>query len=126
MVKRDWKKIWILGIITGGIYNWYIIWSMHNDLHKMEQKTNQQGMNWILFFLLSFCTGTLFAFIEGYIYHKKALALAKTYNVKLAIKSPVLYSLIAMYVPIFSYKLVIDNHNKLIEGYEASYAYKTN
>ncbi|MBO5065991.1 MAG: DUF4234 domain-containing protein [Clostridia bacterium] len=126
MVKRDWKKIWILGIITGGVYNWYVIWCMYNDIKKMENQTNNNNMNFVLYLLLSVCTGSLFAFFVCYTYHKKALALAKTYNVEISIKSPVIFALVAMYLPIISYMIPIKNHNKLIEGYETSYAYKNN
>lgn len=126
MVKRDWKKVWILGILTGGLYNWYIVNSMLNDVKVMEDKTNSKQSNMFLFFLLSICTGSLFAFIMCYSYHKKALKLAEIYNVKLSINSPFLFSIIAMYIPVISFLIPINNHNKLIEGYEQSYAYREN
>ena len=124
MIKRDWKKIWILGIITGGVYNWYVIWCMYNDIKKMESQTNTNTTNLFLYLLLSVCTGSLFAFFVCYMYDKKALALAKAYNVKISVKSPVVFALIAMYVPIISYMIPINNHNKLIDGFESSVKYQ--
>lgn len=126
MVKRDWKKIWILGILTGGLYNCYIIYCMYEDIKKMEKQTNQNSMNIVLFFLLTICTGSLFAFFACYSYHKKALALAESYNIELTINSPFIFALIAMYVPVISYMIPIKNHNKLIDGYESSYAFRLN
>ena len=126
MVKRDWKKIFIFGILTGGLYNWYIIYSMYIDIKQMEEQTNNQKMSMITFFLLSICTGSLFAFFACYTYHKKALTLAETYNTKIKISSPFIFALIAMYVPVLSYMIPITNHNKLIDGYQSSYAFRIN
>ena len=124
MIKRDWKKIWLLGIITGGLYNWYIVFCMYNDIRKMESQTKQSDSSIVLFFLLSLCTGSLFAFFVSYAYHKKALALAKAYNIKLSIKSPFVFAVIVMYIPIISYMIPIKNHNKLIDAYKSSYGFR--
>lgn len=124
MIKRDWKKIWILGILTGGIYNWYIIYCMQNDIKKMENQTKQSESNAFLFFLLSICTGSLFAFFVCYAYHKKALSLAKAYNIKLSVNSPLVFAFITMYIPVISYMIPIKNHNKLIDAYESNYNYR--
>ncbi|MGN0468527.1 MAG: DUF4234 domain-containing protein [Acutalibacteraceae bacterium] len=123
MVKRDWKKVFLMEILTGGLYTLYVVYCMHNDIEEMEKQTNKKQMNVIIYFLLCVCTGSLFAFIYAYSYHKRALALAKSYNVKLAIKSPLLFALV-MYVPVVSFMVMIKNHNKLIDGYETSYGFR--
>lgn len=124
MIKRDWKKLFLYGILTAGLYNWYVIYCMQNDIKLMEKQTKQNTGNFALFFLLSVCTGSLFAFFACYTYHKKALALAKAYNIELAIKSPLVFAFIAMYIPIISYMIPIKNHNKLIDGYQSSYGFR--
>lgn len=124
MIKRDWKKIWFLGILTAGVYNWYIVYCMHSDITKMEEDANKNTMNSVLFLLLSFCTGSLFAFVESYVYYKKALALAETYKIKLSLKSPLIYAFIVMYVPVLSYMIPIKDHNKLIDAYESKYGFR--
>lgn len=124
MEKRDWKKIWLYGFITGGLYNWYVIYAMQNELGVMERQTKQNSMNLVFFYLLSFTTGSLYAFFVAYTYQRRALALAKAYGIDLWVKSPFIFALIVMYVPIFSYILMISNHNKLIDSYESGYAYR--
>lgn len=124
MIKRDWKKVFLMEIITGGLYTLYVVYCMHKDIEEMEHQTNQKPMNVLIYFLLCVCTGSLFAFVYAYNYHKRALALAKAYHIELSIKSPLLFALV-MYVPVVSFMVMINNHNKLIDGYQSSYGFRS-
>lgn len=124
MEKLDWKKFFILDLLTAGLYGWYVIYRMYSDIKQMESQVKSNKLNPFLFLLLSLCTGSLFAFVVCYTYHKKSLELAKIYNIKLAISSPFIFAFITMYIPIFNIVLPIKNHNRLIDGYNSSYGFR--
>lgn len=116
--KQEWWKVFLLSVLTGGLYCTYYWYAIYRDVNKMESNSEESHtIHYILYLLLDIFTGSVSGFIFMIIYYKKACAIAETNSVTLRPKSALVYALI-MYIPILSFVILVKNHNKLIDAYE--------
>lgn len=118
--ERNWIIVWLLSMATGGIYTSYLIFIQLQDLKAMdEDREKNYLLHLILFCLLFVFTFSLSGFIAFWIYQRKAVKFGKDFGVNIRPHSGFIFALLS-YVPIFSYWLVVNNHNKLISSYKKS------
>lgn len=117
---RNWAMCWMLSLVTGGLYTAYLVYAELFDLRVMDDETEEnRTLHIVLFCLLFVCTASLAGFIAFWIYQKKAVELGKKYGLNLKPRSGFVYSIL-MYVPVVSYLINVQNHNKLITAYKNS------
>lgn len=116
--KQEWWKVFLLSVVTGGLYCTYYWYSIYRDVNRMENNSGESNLiPYILYLLLDIFTGSIAGFIFMIIYYKKACAIAEKNSVILKPRTAIIYALI-MYVPIVSFVVLVKNHNKLIDAYE--------
>ncbi len=116
--KQEWWKVFLLSVVTGGLYCTYYWYAIYRDVNKMENNSEESNsVSYILYLLLDIFTGSLAGLVFMMIYYKKACAIAKKNSITLKPRSVIIYALI-MYVPILSFVVLVKNHNKLIDAYE--------
>lgn len=116
--KQEWWKVFLLSVVTGGIYCTYYWYSIYRDVVRMENNSEENGvMSYILYLLLDICTGSIAGFVFMIMYYKKACEIANRNSVELRPRSAFVYALI-MYIPVVSFIVLVKNHNKVIDAYE--------
>lgn len=116
--KQEWWKVFLLSIVTGGVYCTYYWYAIYRDVNKMENNSEESNsIPYILYLLLDIFTGSLAGLVFMMIYYKKACAIAEKNSITLKPRSAIIYALI-MYIPILSFVVLVKNHNKLIDAYE--------
>ena len=120
MKRLNWIMMWLVGIVTLGIYKIYAFYTMNQQQNKMaEQLGEQKLMNFIGVFFLGLVTCGIFPLVWMYQFMKQQKTLADAKGVQLApCDNPILLWLL-MIVPIYSIYVVCDNHNKLCDVYDA-------
>jgi len=120
MFKRiNWLVMWLVGAVTLGIYGiiaWYTMTKQQNEM--AEQIGEKKVMGYIGVFFLTIVTCGIFNLIWMFLFMKQQKALADAKGVKLApVDKPIVLWLL-MFVPIYSFYVLCDNHNKLCDAYE--------
>lgn len=119
--EEKWWLVMLLSIITGGTYGCYYRYRQLKEIKTIE--ANQQVENripFILYLLLYFMSGTIAGIVLEIIYYKRLTTLAyDLYNTKLKPRTVIGY-LLVIYLPIISWYVNVNNHNKVISLYKES------
>lgn len=124
MKKYNWIKALILNVITCGIYS-IVMWYKMDKMGKaMADKAGvvEEKNNWgfiVFAFLLSGVTCGIMAFVWFFKHFKQQVAIAEKVGVELSPTKAPIVLVILMVVPIYSFYVLCDNHNKLVDACEA-------
>lgn len=120
MKKFNWITALLLNIVTFGIYSIYMWYKLGKQQNEMaEQIGEKKIMGFIGAFLLGCVTCGIFLIVWYFLYMKQAQALAEAKGVALAPTSNPIVLTILIFVPIYSFYVICDNGNKLVDAYEA-------
>ena len=117
MKKFNWIALWLLPNVTFGIYGLYANHVMTKNLNAMAETCGKKKiMGYIPAWLLGFVTFGIFPIYWFYTFFNLQVELAKEKNVELKpVDNPWLLLLISC-VPIYSFYVICDNHNKLVDA----------
>ncbi len=117
MKKYNWIKTLILSVVTFGIYSiivWYGMTNAHNTLAGKYEKKTIAGF--IVAFLLSIVTCGIYMIVWLYMFSKQELEIAAAKGVTLATDNAIILMILQGIIPIYSFYLFCETHNKLVEG----------
>ena len=116
MKKYEWWKVFLLSMVTFGIYGivwWYQMTEAHNEMAKKYGVEEIKG--YIIALLLGIITCGIYTIIWTIKFMDQNVKLLHAQGKTAApTETPALLWLIT-YVPIYSYIVVCDNHNKLVD-----------
>ena len=116
--ERNWVEVLLLSLVSGGLYTTYIWFAEFRDIVYIESNGKEtKETPFIVYLLLFLFTGSLYGFVLMIIYQKKAVSIGDNCGIKIKPRSGFLYALI-MYIPIISFVIGINNHNKLVKSYK--------
>lgn len=124
MKKYNWIKALILNFITCGIYS-FVMWYKMDKMGKaMADKAGvvDEKNTWgfiVFYFLLSGITCGILPLIWMYKHFKQEVAIAEKVGVELSPSKTPFVLLIIMFVPFYSFYVLCNNHNKLVDACEA-------
>jgi nicotinamide riboside transporter PnuC len=120
MKKFNWIKSLLFNIITCSIYSLYMWYKMAKQQNEMaEQVGAKKIMGFIPAFLLGCVTCGIFNIVWFFLFMKQQAAVAEAKGVALAPTSSPIVLTILVFVPIYSFYVICDNCNKLVDAYEA-------
>ena len=120
MKKFNWITALLLNVVTLGIYSIYMWYKMGKQQNEMaEQVGEKQIMGFIGAFLLSCITCGIFAIVWYFLFMKQQAAVAEAKGVALAPTANPIVLTILVFIPIYSFYVICDNCNKLVDAYEA-------
>ena len=120
MKKFNWIKALLLNIVTLGIYSIYMWYKMGKQQNEMaEQLGEKQIMGFVAAFLLGMITCGIFTIVWFFLFMKQQAALAEAKGVALAPTASPIVLTILIFVPIYSFYVICDNNNKLVDAFEA-------
>ena len=120
MKKFNWITALLLNVVTLGIYSIYMWYKMGKQQNEMaEQVGEKQIMGFIGAFLLSCVTCGIFAIVWYFLFMKQQAAVAEAKGVALAPTANPIVLTILVFIPIYSFYVICDNCNKLVDAYEA-------
>lgn len=120
MKKFNWITALLLNIVTMSIYSIYMWYKMAKQQNEMaEQVGEKKIMGFIPAFLLGCVTCGIFVIVWYFLFMKQQAALAEAKGVALAPTANPIVLTILVFIPIYSFYVICDNCNKLVDAYEA-------
>lgn len=120
MKKFNWLVVWLVGAITLSIYTLYAWYKMAKQQNEMAAQVGEkQIMGFVGAFLLGCITCGIVPLVWMFNFMKQQVALADAKGVQLAPTANPIVLWILLFVPIYSFYVLCDNHNKLVDAYEA-------
>ena len=120
MKRFNWITSLLLSVVTLGIYQLFFWYKLTKQQNEMAEKIGEKKiMNFIGVFFLSFVTCGIFPLVWYFLFMKQQVALATAKGVALAPTASPFVLWLIIFVPIYSFYAICDNHNKLVDAYEA-------
>ncbi len=120
MKRFNWITTLLLNVVTLGIYGLYMWYKMAKQQNEMAEQVGEKTiMSFIAAFLLGFVTCGIFVIVWYFLFMKQQAALADAKGAALAPTANPIVLTILVFIPIYSFYVLCDNHNKLVDAYEA-------
>ncbi len=117
MKKLNWVIVFLLNIVTCGIYSlylWFVTSDAHNTLAAKYGKA--QIKSFIVALLLGIVTCGIYLIIWEYKYLKQMVEITQAKGLSPYISDNPILLLILLCVPILSVYIWIENHNLTVDG----------
>lgn len=124
MKKFNWLTILLLNIVTFGIYEIYAMYHMTKNQNEISTTYKAKTiMGYIAAFFLGLATcifGVAYMVVWKYMFIDQQITLARTQNIELTpCNNPlVIYAISFLFPPLYLY-MISENHNKIVDVYEA-------
>ena len=117
MKRFDFVLTFILTYVTCGIYTMYVWTVMGNGHNRMaDENGTPRIMNFWLNVLLTLVTCGIFNFFWMYNFMKQQNELLEAKGLKAAPTDNPILLMLLMFVPVYSWYVLCDNHNKLVDA----------
>ena len=113
--KFEFVTALLLNVVTCGIYSLYMWYSMAKDANaEAERYGCKKIMDFLPAFLLGMVTCGIFTLVWMYQYSNQMVEIAQKKGLKVAPSDSPIVLLICTFVPIYSFYVLCDNHNRVI------------
>ena len=117
MKKFEFIPSFILSIVTCGIYALYMWYTMAANNNKIAEKCNvKKTGNFIVAVIIGMFTCGIFTLYWIFTFFKQQVEIAKANGVTVQPVTEPIILLILTCVPVYSYYMLCDNHNKVVDA----------
>ena len=118
MKKFNWLAVWLIGAITGSIYYLYALHVMTKNQNEIAKRYNVKTiMGFIPAFLLGCVTCGIYVIIWFYQFAVQQSSILKAMGASSDPATPLGLFLTYYFIPIYSYYVLCENHNKAVDLY---------
>ena len=120
MFKRvNWLKMWLLGVVTLGIYRIVVWCKMIRNQNKMAKLLeDKRVMGYIGVWLLSIVTCGIFLYVWNFLMIRQQKSLADAKGIALFPTENTFLLWLLMLLPVFKCYVVCKNYNQLCAAFE--------
>ena len=113
----NWITCWLLTAVTCGIYSFYMFGYMATaNNNEAERLGCKKIMGFVPALLLGFITCGIFLIVWYYMFAAQQIEIAQKKNINVAPSDNAFVYTLLMFVPIYSYYVLCDNYNRVINA----------